>query len=202
MTIHSPTPYILDTGVLIEIARGDSDLIGLVQGYDAIGQPMVVPALAITGASLDVRSDEADDLLAGLDLLPEVTIAPLNGAEQASARARKAGRSIMSGVSRTSGPRPLSGTAGRSVSDALAAKSVTQLATWARFSTGNTVEIGTDSSSLIAERTAWFGTDQAACSPSRSLAASGRRRRSASSSRMARVSIQVLAVGDQVQNKP
>lgn len=87
MTTHSPTPYILDTGVLIEIARGDSDLIGMVQGYDAIGQPMIVPALAITGASLDVRSDEADDLLAGLDLLPEVTIAPLNGAEQASALA-------------------------------------------------------------------------------------------------------------------
>jgi predicted nucleic acid-binding protein len=36
------------------------------------------------GASLDVRSDEADDLLAGLELLDSVTAAPLSGAEQAA----------------------------------------------------------------------------------------------------------------------
>ncbi|MGN9839176.1 hypothetical protein ACTMTI_13745 [Nonomuraea sp. H19] len=84
MSTHTPTPYILDTGLLIEIARGDTDLIGLIQGYDAAGQPMVVSALAITGASLDVRSEEADDLLAGFDLLETVTIAPLSGTKQAS----------------------------------------------------------------------------------------------------------------------
>jgi predicted nucleic acid-binding protein len=84
---HTPVPYILDTGLIIEIARGDADLIGLIQGFDAAGQPMVVSALAITGASLDVRSEEADDLLAGFDLLDTVTIAPLSGAEQASALA-------------------------------------------------------------------------------------------------------------------
>ncbi len=45
---------------------------------------MVVPALAMAGASLDARNEEADDLLAGLELLGNVTIAPLNGAEQAA----------------------------------------------------------------------------------------------------------------------
>ncbi|GII94387.1 hypothetical protein [Sinosporangium siamense] len=87
MTRHTPTPYILDTGVLAEIARGDSDLLGLVLAYDAQGQPMVVPALAMAGASLAVRSAEGDDLLAGLDLLPQVTVAPLKGADQATALA-------------------------------------------------------------------------------------------------------------------
>ena len=34
---------------------------------------MVIPALAITGASLDVRSEEGDDLLGGLDLFDQVS---------------------------------------------------------------------------------------------------------------------------------
>ena len=45
---------------------------------------MVMPALACAGASLDARSDEADDLLAGAELLESVTAAPLSGAEQAA----------------------------------------------------------------------------------------------------------------------
>ncbi len=45
---------------------------------------MVIPALAIAGASPDARSEEADDLLAGLELLDNVTVAPLNGGEQAA----------------------------------------------------------------------------------------------------------------------
>jgi predicted nucleic acid-binding protein len=44
---------------------------------------MVMPALACAGASLDARSDDADDLLGGLELLESVTAAPLSGAEQA-----------------------------------------------------------------------------------------------------------------------
>ena len=40
--------------------------------------------LAITAASLDVRSDEADELLDGLELLGNAEIAPLKGAEQAA----------------------------------------------------------------------------------------------------------------------
>jgi hypothetical protein len=75
-------PLLFDTGVLTEIARGDGDLIRLVRRWDADRQPMVLPALAMTAASLDVRSEEADDLLAGLDLFDEVEIAPLSGAQQ------------------------------------------------------------------------------------------------------------------------
>lgn len=65
------------------VARGDPDIIGLIQSYDARGQPIVIPVLATVGASLDTRSEEADDLLAGLELLESVAAAPLNGAEQA-----------------------------------------------------------------------------------------------------------------------
>ncbi|SEU47042.1 PIN domain-containing protein [Nonomuraea wenchangensis] len=81
------TPYLFDVSVLTEIARGDADLIRLVQRWDADHQPMVLPALAMTGASLDARTAEADDLLGGLDLFDRVEIAPLAGADQALALA-------------------------------------------------------------------------------------------------------------------
>jgi predicted nucleic acid-binding protein len=77
-------PFVLDTSVVTAVARGDPDIIGLIQGYDARGQLLVVPALAIAGASLQVRSEEADDLLGGLELLDNPTIAPLRGTEQAT----------------------------------------------------------------------------------------------------------------------
>jgi len=77
------TPLILDASVLIAVARGDSDIIGLLQAYDARNQPLVIPALAVAGASLDARTGEADDLLAGLELLEAAASAPLSGAEQA-----------------------------------------------------------------------------------------------------------------------
>jgi predicted nucleic acid-binding protein len=83
VTEPARTPLILDTSVLSAIARGDSDIIGLMQAYDSRAQPLVIPALATAGASLDTRSDEADDLLAGLELLDHATPAPLRGAEQA-----------------------------------------------------------------------------------------------------------------------
>jgi predicted nucleic acid-binding protein len=76
-------PLVLDTSVLTAVARGDPDIIGLIQGYDARNQSLVIPALAIAGASLDVRSEEADDLLGGLELLDNAAIAPLRGVEQA-----------------------------------------------------------------------------------------------------------------------
>lgn len=82
-----PVPYVLDTSVLAAVARGDSEIMAFIQGLDAAGQPMVIPALAITGASLDVRSEEADELLEGLELLGMADIAPLKGAEQAGALA-------------------------------------------------------------------------------------------------------------------
>ena len=84
MSATGRTPLILDTSVLIAVARGDADVIAIVQQYDARGQPIVIPALSLAGASLDARSEEADDLLAGLELLDAVTVAPLSGAEQAA----------------------------------------------------------------------------------------------------------------------
>lgn len=77
-------PFVLDLSVLIAVARADADIIGLLQAYDARRQPMVMPALACAGASLDARCGEADDLLAGVELLDSVTAAPLSGAEQAA----------------------------------------------------------------------------------------------------------------------
>jgi predicted nucleic acid-binding protein len=78
------TPFILDASVLRAIARGEPDILGFIQALDAGRRPLVIPALAITGASLEVRSEEADDLMAGIELLDMVTIAPLAGAEQAA----------------------------------------------------------------------------------------------------------------------
>jgi predicted nucleic acid-binding protein len=77
-------PFVLDTSVVTAVARGDPDVIGLIQQYDARGRHLVIPALAIAGASLDTRSEEADELLGGLELLDNVTIAPLRGTEQAA----------------------------------------------------------------------------------------------------------------------
>jgi predicted nucleic acid-binding protein len=80
----SPTPLIVDTSVLIEVARADPEIMSLMQTFDAGSQPLVIPALAVTGASLDAHSGDVDDLLAGLELLENVTVAPLNGARQAA----------------------------------------------------------------------------------------------------------------------
>ena len=76
MSTPSRTPLILDTSVLTAVARGDADIIALVQEYDARGQPIVIPALAIAGASLDIRSEEGDDLLAGLELVARTGLDP------------------------------------------------------------------------------------------------------------------------------
>ena len=78
-----PAPLILDVSVLIEIACGDTDIMTLIRDYDAAGQPMVVPALAVTAASIDMRNEEAADLLAGLELFENIEIAPLQGVDQA-----------------------------------------------------------------------------------------------------------------------
>ena len=79
-----PVPYVLDVSVITAVARGDTEIMTFIQHLDATGQPMVVPVLAITAASLDVRSEEADELLEGLELLGNAEIAPLQGAEQAA----------------------------------------------------------------------------------------------------------------------
>jgi predicted nucleic acid-binding protein len=79
-----PSPYVLDASVVVAVARGDTDIMTFIQRLDGTGQPMVIPVLAITAASLDVRSDEADELLEGLELLGNAEIAPVRGAEQAA----------------------------------------------------------------------------------------------------------------------
>lgn len=88
MTDSSLTPLIVDTSVLIALTRTDPGVLNLMQIFDVRSQPLVIPALAITGASHDAHSEDADDLLAGLELLEAVTVAPLNGARQAAKVAR------------------------------------------------------------------------------------------------------------------
>jgi predicted nucleic acid-binding protein len=78
-----PTPWVLDISVLVEVARGDIGTMTFVQEVDARGQPLVIPALAVTGASLDMRSGEAAELLEGLERLKNAMTAALRDAEQA-----------------------------------------------------------------------------------------------------------------------
>ncbi|MGH3289147.1 MAG: PIN domain-containing protein [Streptosporangiaceae bacterium] len=69
--------------VLVAVARADTRIMTLVQELDARGRPLIIPALAVTGASLDIRSDEAADLLEGLERLGAALVAPLRDGEQA-----------------------------------------------------------------------------------------------------------------------
>jgi predicted nucleic acid-binding protein len=80
----TPPPYILDLSVAVAVARFDASVMTLLQGYDARGQSLIVPVLALTGASLDVRTEDADDLLEGLERLGNADVAPLRDAEQAA----------------------------------------------------------------------------------------------------------------------
>jgi hypothetical protein len=77
-------PYIVDLSVAVAVARFDASVMTLIQGYDARGQSLVLPVLALTGASLDVRTEDADDLLEGLERLGNAEVAPLRDAEQAA----------------------------------------------------------------------------------------------------------------------
>lgn len=78
-----PTPLILDVSVITAVARGDTDIMTLIQDYDASGQPLVVPVLAVTAAATDVSGEDAADLLGGLELFGNIAIAPLQGTDQA-----------------------------------------------------------------------------------------------------------------------
>jgi predicted nucleic acid-binding protein len=74
-------PYILDLSVAVAAARFDADVMTLIQAYDARGQSLVLPILVLTGASLDVRTEDADDLL---ERLGNAEVTPLRDAEQAA----------------------------------------------------------------------------------------------------------------------
>jgi predicted nucleic acid-binding protein len=78
-----PAPLILDASVLIEAARGDAGVMTLIQGLDADGQPLIIPVLAVTAASLDTRSEDAEAILHGLERLGNAVAAPVRDAEQA-----------------------------------------------------------------------------------------------------------------------
>jgi predicted nucleic acid-binding protein len=80
----APPPYIIDLSVAVAVARFDASVMTLIQGYDARGQSLVIPVLTLTGASLDVRTEDADDLLEGLERLGNADVAPLRDAEQAA----------------------------------------------------------------------------------------------------------------------
>jgi predicted nucleic acid-binding protein len=79
-----PQPYVLDVSVAVAVARGDTEIMTFIQRLDGTGRPMVIPVMPIAAASLDVRSEEADELLEGLELLGNAEVAPLQGAEQAA----------------------------------------------------------------------------------------------------------------------
>jgi predicted nucleic acid-binding protein len=77
-------PVVLDASVLIAVARGDTGVMTLLQGYDAAGQPLVIPVLGVTAASLDMRSEDAEHLLRGLERMENAMAAPLRDSEQAT----------------------------------------------------------------------------------------------------------------------
>jgi predicted nucleic acid-binding protein len=76
-------PLVLDASVLIEAARGDAGVMTLIQGFDADGQPLIIPVLAVTAASLDTRSEDAEAILHGLERLENAMGAAVRDAEQA-----------------------------------------------------------------------------------------------------------------------
>jgi predicted nucleic acid-binding protein len=82
-TSAAPPPWVLDVSVLTAVARADAGVTGFILNVDAGGRTVVIPALAMAAASLDVRSADADQVLRGLERLPNAMIAPLHGARQA-----------------------------------------------------------------------------------------------------------------------
>jgi hypothetical protein len=69
--------------ILTAVARGDTRVMILIQNLDAAARPLIIPALAVTGASLDMRGDEAAALIQGPGRLRNVMCAPLADARQA-----------------------------------------------------------------------------------------------------------------------
>jgi predicted nucleic acid-binding protein len=78
---------VLDVSILAEVARGDRGMMLFLQELDARGRPLVVPALAVTGASLDMRGEEAAELLEGTGRLGNAMTAAVRDAGQAVALA-------------------------------------------------------------------------------------------------------------------
>jgi predicted nucleic acid-binding protein len=79
-----PVPYVLDVSVLTAVARADAGVTNLVMGFDAEGRPLLIPALAVTAASLDARTIDGDVALRGLEALENTFTAALLDAAQAT----------------------------------------------------------------------------------------------------------------------
>ncbi|SDL75479.1 hypothetical protein SAMN05421874_128104 [Nonomuraea maritima] len=71
--------YVLDALLLAEVSRGDPDVIALLQELDASQIPMIVPALAITGATVETAAT-ADQLavMRGVGRLGSTRLAALS----------------------------------------------------------------------------------------------------------------------------
>jgi predicted nucleic acid-binding protein len=82
-----PVPLVLDTSVIIAIARSDAQITSLILSYDDAGQPMVIPVLTMTAAAIDMHTDSTGLVLRGLQKQAKVMVAPLQGADQAAALA-------------------------------------------------------------------------------------------------------------------
>ncbi|WP_220448431.1 hypothetical protein [Nonomuraea diastatica] len=74
-------PLILDTGVLVELARGDLNLMEMVARWDEQGQAMVMSVVAVASAARDSGSKDAADLLLGIATMDQITVAGLREPE-------------------------------------------------------------------------------------------------------------------------
>ncbi|MDF5755164.1 hypothetical protein [Spongiactinospora sp. TRM90649] len=85
-------PLILDTGVLVELAHGDLNVMEMVARWDEQGQPMVMSVVAVAAAARDAGSKDATDLLLGIATMDQITVAGLRETEHGIALASVLGR--------------------------------------------------------------------------------------------------------------
>jgi predicted nucleic acid-binding protein len=88
----APEQWVVDVGVLVELARANVDVTRLLLNLDAQGQSLVIPVLGMAAASADARTEDADVTLRGLEQLDNVQVAPMRDAEQAARLAAIAAR--------------------------------------------------------------------------------------------------------------
>lgn len=79
-----PTPWVLDVSILVAVARADPEVTNLVITLDGRGRPLVLPAVAVTAASIDTRTEDGDVALWGLERLENIIFAVLRDSEQAT----------------------------------------------------------------------------------------------------------------------
>jgi predicted nucleic acid-binding protein len=85
-------PLILDTGILVELARGDLNLMEMVARWDAQGQSMVMSVVAVAAASRASGSKDSTDLLLGIATMDQITVAGLREPEHGITLASVLGR--------------------------------------------------------------------------------------------------------------